>query len=270
VRPDRLACRFDALTSDIPLLQAMKACVVFLGKHVRGTQTRRRLDELRFVLADIADMPPRDLRWDDIRIDRTNRRWADLVTLARLFLNREWQATHHDAARGGLSLLFPMNELFEAYVAALLRRALGGTGLAVRAQGGLRHCLGEEGPPARNLFQTRPDLIVSTGAQPLLVIDTKWKRLDARLDDAKQGVSQADVYQLMAYGQLYRCPDVMLLYPHHPALGPAPFRRAFTIHASGGRRLHFASLDVAQGEPAVIAALRDLCLATGGVPAAAA
>lgn len=52
-----------------------------------------------------------------------------------------------------------------------------------------------------------------------MIIDTKWKRLAASIDDAKQGVSQSDVYQMMAYGRLYECPRLMLLYPHHDELG---------------------------------------------------
>ncbi len=51
------------------------------------------------------------------------------------------------------------------------------------------------------------------------MIDTKWKRISSRIDDPKQGVSQADVYQMMAYAQLYRAPRLTLLYPHHPGLG---------------------------------------------------
>jgi 5-methylcytosine-specific restriction endonuclease McrBC regulatory subunit McrC len=42
--------------------------------------------------------------------------------------------------------------------------------------------------------------------------------------DAKQGVSQADVYHLMAYGRLYDCPKVMLLYPHNEDLPPEPIQ----------------------------------------------
>jgi 5-methylcytosine-specific restriction endonuclease McrBC regulatory subunit McrC len=38
------------------------------------------------------------------------------------------------------------------------------------------------------------------------VIDTKWKRISSRIDDPKQGVSQSDVYQMMAYAQLYSAP----------------------------------------------------------------
>src|SRR3546814_15094173 len=58
------------------------------------------------------------------------------------------------------------------------------------------------------------------------VIDTKWKRIAPRIDDPKQGVSQADVYQMMAYAQLYHAPRLPLLYPHHSGLG-----RGGDVHA---------------------------------------
>ena len=95
-----------------------------------------------------------------------------------------------------------MNILFEEYVGRLLARALAGTGLRVTAQGGHLDCL-YEGETGR--FRTRPDLIVRQGSQIALIIDTKWKRIK-RIEDPKRGVSQADVYQLMAYGRLYDCP----------------------------------------------------------------
>jgi 5-methylcytosine-specific restriction enzyme subunit McrC len=41
VRPDRLACQFDALSSNTPMLQIMKACVVFLSPHARSMETQR-------------------------------------------------------------------------------------------------------------------------------------------------------------------------------------------------------------------------------------
>ena len=36
VRPDRLACRFDSLMPDTPLLRIMKACVIMLRRHARA------------------------------------------------------------------------------------------------------------------------------------------------------------------------------------------------------------------------------------------
>jgi 5-methylcytosine-specific restriction enzyme subunit McrC len=59
---------------------------------------------------------------------------------------------------------------------------------------------------------------VKRDGETALVIDTKWKRLAPILDDPKQGVSQADIYQMMAYGRLYRCRRLILLYPHHAGL----------------------------------------------------
>nr|WP_272917380.1 restriction endonuclease [Alteraurantiacibacter buctensis] len=258
VRPDRLACRYDVLSSDIALMQIMKAAVVLLRKLARSTETQRRLDELRFVLADVADVATSGLPWERVHIDRTNRRWEALYRLARLLLKREWQATHHDARlENGLTLLFPMNDLFEAYVAALAARVLRGTGLSVHSQGGRLFCLTEE-DGGRPRFQTRPDLLIKRGSETLKVIDTKWKCLSARrIDDEKQGISQADVYQMMAYGRLYDCRDLLLLYPYHAGLAGQTFPRAFSINNSKDW-LSVATLDVTQTEAEVVSALSAL------------
>jgi len=94
VRPDRLACQFDILSPDTALLQVMKACVAFLVRQARRTETVRRLAELRVALADVADVHPHRLTWDKIAIDRSNRSWRSLLALAQLFLRRDWQATN--------------------------------------------------------------------------------------------------------------------------------------------------------------------------------
>jgi len=79
------------------------------------------------------------------------------------------------------------------------------------------YCLETE--DRRQVFQTRPDILIKRGGAVLQVIDTKWKRIVARIDDPKRGVSQADVYQMMAYGRLYQCGKLTLLYPHHREAG---------------------------------------------------
>ncbi len=260
VRPDRLACRFDALSPDIALMQVMKTCVTVLRRHARAVETQRRLDELRFLLADIIHVEPRSLPWGSVRIDRTNRRWETLYGLARLFLKRDWQATHHDAQAGqGISLLFPMNELFEAYVAALLVKALRGSGLTVDAQGGRLFCLIEEGEGGGKLFQTKPDLQIKRGSETVLVIDTKWKRIGHDPEDRKHGVSQGDVYQMMAYGRLYECRELMLLYPHLTGLGEGPFMRGYAV-AGGEERLALVTIDLRAGEAEVAEQLSALVM----------
>jgi 5-methylcytosine-specific restriction enzyme subunit McrC len=43
--------------------------------------------------------------------------------------------------------------------------------------------------------------------------------LTGAIDNPKRGVGQADVYQMMAYAQVYQCDRLMLLYPHHAEMG---------------------------------------------------
>lgn len=258
VRPDRLACRFDSLMPETALLRIMKACVLMLRRHARAHETQRRLDELRLLLADVSDVPVSSLPWSQVRIDRTNRRWETLYQLAKLFLKREWQRTNHDAKAGqGITLLFAMNDLFEAYIAELTRRALRNSDLTVHSQGGLRYCLLEEGEGGRKRFQTAPDILIKRDGQTVLVVDTKWKLIGRNPEDKKRGVLQSDVYQMMAYARLYRCRETLLLYPHHAALGGEALNAGYLM-IEGDERLRIASVDLALGEAGVAQRLTQL------------
>ena len=243
VEPSRLACRYDALTPDIALNRIMKAAVTRLSRIARTTDNQRRLRELAFAYADIADVPVSALRWDDVVLDRTNGRWRELLNLARLLLGERFQTTSAGGS-DGFSLLFEMNTLFEEYVARMLKRALADTDLRVVSQGGRLYCL--ETDDRRQVFQTRPDILIKRGDIVLQVIDTKWKRIAARIDDPERGVSQADVYQMMAYGRLYHCSKLTLLYPHHHGAGCAEgLIGNFAVNSSQDQ-LELFSVDVAR------------------------
>lgn len=262
VSPQKLACRFDALSPDIALNQVMRAAVTKLSRLAAAPDNQRSLRELSFVYADVADVPTSALRWDQIILDRTNQRWRDLLSLARQFLSDRHQQTSAGTIDGH-ALLFEMNVLFEKYVGRILSRALAGTGFRLSSQGGHRDCL-YEGDTGR--FRTRPDLIIRQGDRIALIIDTKWKRMASSIDDPKHGVSQVDVYQLMAYGRLYDCSNVMLLYPHHADLPADPIRQRYSIAArDADEKLIAATLNLAGTQRAHKAALQQLigeCLGT--------
>lgn len=227
-RPDRLACRYDDLSPDIVLNQIMKAAVERLIRVSASAENQRRLRELAFFYADISSVQASALAWDSLILDRTNRRWRELVELARLLLGDRFQTTSSGATRG-FSLAFDMSRLFEAYVARQLRKALAGTDLTVHPQGGRLYCL-EDAETGTGRFMTKPDILVKRKGVVELIIDTKWKRVARQMDDAKRGVSQSDIYQMVAYGQLYNCTDLLLLYPHHAELGS-------TVGVFGTRRI---------------------------------
>lgn len=261
VRPDRLACRFDQLDPDTPLMRVMTAAVVFLTRYARSAETHRRLVELRHTLADIPLVPVARLPWSAVRIDRSNRGWASLFALARLLLRHDWQDIgRKDDGAEGITLLFPMNDLFEAFIAALARRALTSRRVEVSAQGGGLFCLGRhtgEHLPQGTLFGTRPDLILRRGGgRPLAIIDTKWKKLPSDPLARKHGVAQGDVYQMMAYARLYGCGELLLLYPATAGARDG-YRAAFGL-VGGNERLSIAEVDVAQSETAIIGRLGSI------------
>lgn len=263
--PGRLACRYDALSRDVPLNQIMKAAIGHLSGISRSSESQRRLRELAFAYADITDVPTSTLAWKSVVLDRTNARWRELLGLAKLLLGSKFQTTSSGEEKG-FSLLFEMNRLFEEYVARMLKRALAGSDLTVHAQGGGLYCLRDAESEAQ-LFMTRPDILIKDGTSIAMIIDTKWKRLGAQVDDPKQGVSQVDVYQMMAYGQLYKCRRLMLLYPHHALMSKQGGILAQHRVAGTDSRLFLASIDVSTNA-GILDRLHKLAFGFEGVAAA--
>lgn len=264
VNPSRLSCRFDLLSDDVALNRIMKAAISHVFRISRRSTNQHRLRELAFVYADIKDVSVSALRWNEVVIDRTNRSWQELFAMARLFLQDRYQTTTGGSGQG-TAMLFEMDALFEEYVGRLIVRALAGTGLTVSLQGGRLFCLSAQDSD-RGLFQTKPDILIRRAGVVTHVIDTKWKRIGSRIDDPKQGVSQADIYQMMAYAQVYRAPRLTLLYPHHPGLGAAEdvhARHRITGHAS---ILETASIEVSNSVD-MLARLRRLLLTEDALPA---
>lgn len=107
-----------------------------------------------------------------------------------------------------LALLFPMETLFESYIATLLRRTLDAHTFTVSVQDRTYHLFDE--PKA--VFQMKPDIVITnTEHSTTFIMDTKWKLLSE--EKANYGISQADMYQMYAYEKKYNAESVTLLYP---------------------------------------------------------
>lgn len=153
-------------------------------------------------------------------VDADFRRWRDDRLLAHYRPVRPWCALILGnetplslvGAWHGCSLLFPMETLFERYVEACLRRALP-KGFTIKPKAQWEHLVEHGGQP---WFKLIPDFLI-VGDDRTFVLDTKWKRIDQSLDNPsdKYGLSQADFYQLLAYGHRYLGGegDMVLLFP---------------------------------------------------------
>lgn len=244
-RPDRLACDFDEFSENNVINQVLKAALRVLLPVVRSPANQRNLAELLFCFQEVDDLPLAGIPWHALATDRLTHRLEPLLNLARVFIEGRSQ----DVLSGpssGFTLLFDMNELFEAYVGAVARKTLSTASVKVSLQGPHRHLA--ERPDGAGAFQLRPDIVVAEASEVRFIVDTKWKRLKPA--DFRDGVASSDIYQMYAYSSRYQAPEVVLLYPHHSELGEWKARRAeywlrgIELPAAYVRRIGVTTIDL--------------------------
>lgn len=237
-RAGLLACAYDELSVDTPLNRVLRAAVRRLLHVVRSAGNRRRLAELaaRFDFVGDSVAPLRE----PVRLDRTNVAFHRLHGLARLLLGGDWQGTG-TGGQDGFALLFAMNDLFEAFVGRCMQLGLAPRSVCLQRQD--RHALEGSG---RGVFRLRPDIVVDGD----IVIDTKWKRLDAA--HSTLGVAESDVYQMLAYERAYGARRLVLLYPWHEGLPEAGTCQRWRVPQSG-IPFDIATVDV--GDPVAVPSL---------------
>lgn len=262
VSPQKLACHFDEFTADTPINRLLLCTALYLRRRSVAQDTQRLLSEIVAHFEDVETVSVGQalMATTDLKFDRVTQRWETPARLARLLLLATYQTTH-TGDRDGIALLFDMNVLFEAYVAALARKTLAPLGYKVRAQSPLRRLA--HGKMNTDAFQTKPDLHVERDGV-VVVLDTKWKRLDP--SRRNYDISQGDAYQMHGYAHVYGARSVVLLYPHHDGFaGPAGVQAAWKFEA-GGCALELATVDVADAD-GCIGMMRSLLTASmGGQP----
>ena len=211
-RADRFFTEHHEFSVDRPenrLLHAALHRVLTLSASQANQQLAR---ELQFVFADIPASTQFRVDFQRTRLDRGMAYYADGLAWARLLLDEESPLTGAGAHRAP-SLLFPMEAVFEAFVARHLSVQVKRP-LTLKAQVRSHHLVRHRD---QNWFRLQPDLLIRENDRDALVLDTKWKLLDGSKANGsdKYDLSLSDFYQLQAYGQAYLDDrgDVVLIYP---------------------------------------------------------
>lgn len=211
-RADQFFTEHDEFSTNRPenrLLHAALRCVLSISASQANQKLAR---ELCFVFADVPASTQVAPDFQQVRLDRGMGYYADALAWARLILETESPLTGVGGNRAP-SLLFPMEAVFEAFVAKNLARQLARP-LILKTQAHSHHLVRHQ---EQNWFRLKPDLLVREAARDLIVLDTKWKLLDGLKSNStdKYGLSPNDFYQLQAYGQSYLDGkgDVILVYP---------------------------------------------------------
>jgi len=201
VHKERFYVEFDEYLQNRIENRIIRTTLEFLYKKSSSDSNKKRLREFLFVFNEIETVHDTWNAFKNVKIDRQMKDYEKVLHWCRLFLNNE-SFTSFKGNSMAFALLFDMNRVFEDYVAYCLKKNY--PELEIKTQVSTEHLIIEP----KKEFKLRPDLLVGD----TVVADTKWKLLDS--SKPHFGISQADLYQMYAYGKKYEgIEEVHLIYP---------------------------------------------------------
>lgn len=255
---------FEEFIPDTWLNRILKATCVRLLTVSRLVETQQRLREAILLLADVETCAVEACDFQRVRLNRNNDRFEPLLDFARLVLagSTPAPAAGEDSS---FSLLFPMETLFEEFVARFIQRYSDQLGLDhhsihIQAAGKSRWLLKTDEGAKR--FRLKPDIVVDgPDGRAVLVLDTKWKRPKSDKEDARNGVAQADLYQLYAYAQRFDSPDSIPLYPKIDGVSSKRYCLADDENKRIRAEYIDVSIDLVKNRPQLVEELRRVLIA---------
>ena len=198
---------FSELSENRPVNRLIVSTLHRLDSIVDYGDNRKLLNNLKVMFADVPASQNVMADWQRHSVDRSMRHYTNVMQWIGLFLFNRGLSTYA-GKHSNLSLLFPMERVFEDFVTDSLKRYQ--SHYAVRAQ-----------QPQQNLtilnqeprFTTKPDIALMEDETVRVILDAKWKRIDQCRPDKNFYVEQSDLYQLYTYGKRYDCKAVVLIYP---------------------------------------------------------
>ncbi len=231
IHKERFFVAYDEYMSDRVENRLIKTALRFLyGKSI-SNWNKKRIREYLFVFDEIGISHNVRLDLSRVKLGRQMKDYELVLQWVRTFLLDHSYSPHrgNDLA---FALLFDMNLLFESYVGSYLKKKK----MNVRLQDH-QHFLAYRHDKGR--FKLKPDIVINEGKT---IADTKWKILSE--NKAHQGVSQADMYQLYAYGTKYEnCKNLFLIYPKDKFLKGSRYN-FFKKDQNDSLKLHIVFFDL--------------------------
>ena len=195
IHKERFYVGYSEFLSDIKINRIIKTTLKFLYKKSNSSKNQQKIRELLFIFDEVSECEDYQNFFAKLVINRQVKHYEQTLLWCKIFLLNN-SFTPHKGDDLAFALLFDMNALFESYVGNFIKKSFPGTIL----QHSEKHLV--EDPKS---FKLRPDIFL----KGKFIADTKWKIVSSRDD-----ISQADLYQLYAYGKKHPCDGKLhLIYP---------------------------------------------------------
>ena len=194
IHKERFYVGYSEFLSDIKINRIIKTTLKFLYKKSNSSKNQQKIRELLFIFDEVSECEDYKNFFAKLVINRQVKHYEQTLLWCKIFLLNN-SFTPHKGDDLAFALLFDMNALFESYVGNFIKKSFPCTIL----QHSEKHLV--ENPKS---FRLRPDIFL----KDKFIADTKWKIISSSND-----ISQADLYQLYAYGKKHECSKLYLIYP---------------------------------------------------------
>jgi len=206
-------CEFSEYSPNIPANRLIKSTLI---KLLNITISYNNYYSINKILSHLEEVESSlNIKADIANVNSANRllsKYKTLLLWSEIFLTNK-SFTNFKGDNLNMAILFPMEKIFEDYIAFLFGKYSDGFKIKVQDKS---YFLVEK-HKRDSKFRLKPDIVIDKESTNKKIIDTKWKLLDQFAEKKNYNISQADMYQLYAYGKKYSTvnttPSLVLLYP---------------------------------------------------------
>ena len=206
---------YDEFLVDRAENRLVKATLLKLQKLTSSSQNSKEIRQLLIAFELVETSTNYEKDFSKISIDRNTKDYANLMRWSKVFLfNKSF--TSFSGKVSSRAILFPMEKIFESYVAQQVRKKFLPDNWEVSIQDKGYHLFLEKNEKnSRPIFSLRPDIVLRK-ENKIVILDTKWKRL---IPESRKnfGISSVDMYQMYAYAKKYEengiVPEIYVIYP---------------------------------------------------------
>ena len=224
---EKFFMKFDEFSVDSLENITIKLTIQKLKKISVNLKNKENLNKIGhyFENVSILDGSIENLKY--LTFDRMNDYYKNAIQWSKIFLDNQSSSIFSTNNGEIPSILFPMETIFENYIANKLVNIIQEKSynqLAIKVQDNSCSIFSSISlnnvKIDNNILRIRPDIVIKNkDAKEIFILDTKWKILN-KLDD-KFKISTEDVYQMLAYVKTYSdrnknkyiCKRAYLIYP---------------------------------------------------------
>jgi len=218
IHKERFYLGFDEYQVNRAENKLIKSTLLKLQKLTTSAENSKEIRQLLTAFELVESSINYDKDFSKIVTDRSTKEYEMLIKWSKVFLKNK-SFTTFSGTESARALMFPMEKVFEAYVAKFMKKVFSRIGWEVSAQDKGHYLFNSLNGENHKRFALRPDLVVTKNDEnkSVIILDTKWKSL-VNDKGSNYGISQADMYQMYAYSKKYGTSEIWLLYPVNDAM----------------------------------------------------